>query len=83
MANIDKLNKLRAALDYLKRTSGKTGIKTKRSSQKPRKHEAEPSVIVRCPASSANLGPGFDRVALALSYPSDLLMLKRTRGHVW
>ena len=34
------------------------------------------SIIVDAPASSANLGPGFDVFALALAEPSDRLMLR-------
>jgi len=39
-------------------------------------------VIVEAPASSANLGAGFDVFAMALARPKDRLTLKRTQSGI-
>jgi homoserine kinase len=39
-------------------------------------------VVAEAPASSANLGPGFDVFAVALKEPKDSLALERTRSEV-
>src|SRR5512136_1679329 len=39
-------------------------------------------VTVRAPATSANLGPGFDVFGLALEHPNDKVTLARTGGGI-
>ncbi|HLC47696.1 MAG TPA: homoserine kinase, partial [Candidatus Norongarragalinales archaeon] len=42
----------------------------------PKRNALFPKITVRCPATSANLGPGFDIAGMALSSPSDLMVFE-------